>query len=100
MMNKKQYRTHPLPLRRRREERGRIGFSPWAARLALTGLLPIVGAVCGYAARFADALAAGETGILLRLGPEAQPIAAAMAILTGGVLLLDYQERLTEKRKP
>lgn len=91
-------RGHGNKQTEKRHTENKWGLTRYAGRLALTGLSVILAGSCAYAAALFDGITAGETGILLRLGSSGEALAAALAILVGGVLLLDYQER-KDKRK-
>lgn len=75
---------------KRSAARPRRGLTSPAARLALTGTLLISLAACDVAARLHDGITAGEIGIMLRMGYDVECLLAALAVLVGGTLLLDY----------
>lgn len=98
----KRRRICPLPSRRAtRDSKPRhkpFGFSPHAARLLLVGQPLILLALCDFAARLYHGTQLGEIGTMLRLEDAGRHIGAAMALLWGAALWLDYMERTTERR--
>ncbi len=87
------YRHFPQKSHRRTRKRVSIGLMPQATQLALIGLPILSLGFCHVTAKLHDHILAGSTGIMLRLGYDIECCIAGLAILAGGVLLLDYMER-------
>ncbi len=67
--------------------------TPAALRLWLVGAVPLLVGIGDVAVRLWSGLQSGAAGLMLALGYDIECLAAGLAILTGGVLLLDYMER-------
>ncbi len=93
------------PPSRRRSVRGSKarhkpwGFCPHAARLLLVGQPLILLGLCDFAARLYHGAQMGEVGTMLNIQDAGGSIGAAMAILWGAALWLDYMEREQNMRK-
>ena len=99
----KQRRIPPLPssrhaLRDPKSRRVPWGFCPHAARLLLIGQPLILLALCDFAARLYHGAQLGEVGTMLQIEDAGGSIGAAMAILWGAALWLDYMERSTREQ--
>lgn len=77
------------------KEKSRCRFGPTllAGRLMVGGTLLVSLGVCDVAARLFDALLRGDRGLFLRFDRDIEALVASVAILVGGVLLMDYCER-------
>ena len=64
-----------------------------AAQLAWIGLFILSAGICDVGIRFFQGVRQGAVGMMLTLGYDVECLVAGVAILTGGVLLLDYLER-------
>lgn len=91
----------PLPSRRTlRDSKNRQspwGFCPHAARLLLVGQPLILLALCDFAARLCHGARIGEVGTMLRIEDAGSSIGAAIALLWGAALWLDYMERTAQR---
>lgn len=67
--------------------------TPAALRLWLLGAVPLLIGILDVAYRLCSGLRRGAVGIMLTLTYDIECLVAGLAILTGGVLLLDYMER-------
>ena len=72
------------------------GFCPHAARLLLVGQPLILLGLCDFAARLYRGAQIGEVGTMLRLEDAGSSIGAAIALLWGAALWLDYMERAAQ----
>ncbi len=89
---RKQRQQTPSP------KKGKIyGPTRLAGRLWIIGSVILLSGVCDVAARLYDGIGRGATGIMLTLGYDLECLAAGLAILVGGALLLDYAERKQER---
>jgi hypothetical protein len=99
----KQRRIHPLPSRRTlrdsKPRRKPWGLCPHAARLLLVGQPLILLGLCDFAARLYHGAQIGEVGTMLRIEDAGSSIGAAMALLWGAALWLDYMEREQNMKK-
>jgi len=75
------------------------GFCPHAARLLMIGQPLILLGLCDFAARLYHGAQMGEVGTMLRIEDAGSSIGAAMAILWGAALWLDYMERTMKREK-
>lgn len=73
------------------------GFTPRATKLGLGGFPFILLGLCDAAARLHNQVSIGAVGAMLRLAYGFECIVAGLAILIGGVLLLDFMERRDEE---
>ena len=64
-----------------------------AAHLAWIGLFVLSAGICDVGLRLFQGMRQGSVGMMLILGYDVECLVAGIAILTGGVLLLDYLER-------
>ena len=99
----KQRRIHPLPSRRTlrdsKPRRKPWGLCPHAARLLLGAQPLILLGLCDFAARLYHGAQIGEVGTMLRIEDAGSSIGAAMALLWGAALWLDYMEREQNMKK-
>ena len=100
----KRRRHCPLPSRRRtvrgpKNRHNPWGFCPHAARLLMIGQPLILLGLCDFAARLYHGAQMGEVGTMLRIEDAGGSIGAAMAILWGAALWLDYMERTAKRDK-
>ncbi len=66
---------------------------PSAVRMGLIGFPVLLAGLADIAVRLHTQIMAGSVGIMLRLGYGLECVVAGLAILVGGMLLLDYMER-------
>ena len=98
----KRHHIPPLPSRRQMRDsdrsKRRWGFCPHAARLLLIGQPLILLGLCDFAARLYHGARIGEVGTMLRIEDAGSSIGAAIALLWGAALWLDYMERTTHEK--
>ena len=68
-------------------------LSPHAARLMHIGAAVLLMGIADVALRLYAAYMRGAVGVMLHLGYDIECLVAGVAILTGGVFLLDYMEK-------
>ena len=70
--------------------------SPRCWKLLFIGLPILLLGLCDIAVRLHGGLRSGATGMMLLLAYDVECLVAGLAILVGGVLLIDYVERSQE----
>lgn len=93
-MHKRRKQNQQTPSQPRRRT---YGPTRLAGRLWIIGSVILLFGICDVAVRLYDSLDRGATGIMLTLGYDVECLAAGLAILVGGALLLDYAERKQER---
>ena len=68
-------------------------FSPHATRLLYIGTVVLLMGIVDVAFRLYTAHMSGAVGVMLHIGYDIECLMAGVAILTGGVFLLDYMEK-------
>ena len=89
-MNKRNRKNQQYTLEK---EKTAYVFKPLSMKLLFMGLPVLLLGLCDVGIRLYSSIRAGATGIMLLMAYDVECLVAGLAILVGGILLMDYLER-------